>query len=268
MTTMDRRPRRRGFFTWLRDMFGRAPVGPRPDVEVFEHETGGPIQVPADGGVFHFVVHYDLAWSARGVSRATLTRWTDLYRESAERALRTATWSIGRSHLPSEPVAAEAAMNAVLRKGWCFGEPGELVRCVAVVRVTADARVLERHLPMWEQFVELGLRYRVEHRRIDHVAELLTRWRALLTEFGDDPVVIQAATLTDAQLAVAIQGLADKRLALGTDLVSVLEKTRNAHGQVGLFELAKSYDVAVRTFERQAGLDKGTVSVGMEPDAT
>jgi hypothetical protein len=268
MTTTDRPRRRRGFFTWLRDLFGRAPVGPRPDLEVFEHETGGPIEVPADGGVFSFAVHYDLAWSARGVSRATLTRWIDIYRESAERALRTETWSIGRSHLPSEPVAAEAAMNTALRKGWCFGELGELVRCTAVVRVVADARVLDRHLPLWEQFVELDLRYRVEHRRIDHLAELLTRWRTLLRDFGDDPVVIQAATLTDAQLAVAIQGLADKRLALGTDLVTVLEKARNAHGQVGLFELAKSYDVAVRTFERQVGLDKGKFSVDMEPDAT
>jgi hypothetical protein len=269
MTNTHEPPRRRGFLTWLGDLFRRRtpPLGVPVDVVVSEYRTGQPIEVPADGGVFHFTVHYDLTWSARGVSRATLSRWIELYQDSAERALRTAIWPIGRAHLPAQPEVAEAEMNDALRKGWCFGDAGEVVSCVAAVRVLADQRVLDRHLPLWEGFVELDLQYRVEHRRIDHVAELLARWRDLLDEFGDAPIVAQAAKLTDAQLAAAVEGLAHKRLALGNDLVAVLEKTRNAHGQVGLFELAKAYDVAVRTFERQAGLAPGAVSVGVHGDA-
>jgi hypothetical protein len=268
MTSTHEPRRRRGFLTWLGDLFRRRPpAGPPADRAVSECLTGEPVQVPSDGGVFHFTVHYDLTWSARGVSRATLSRWIELYRDSAERALRTAIWPVGRAHLPAQPEAAEAAMNEVLRKAWCFGEDGEVVSCRAAVRVVADQRVLDRHLPLWERFVELDLQYRVEHRRIDHVTGLLARWRAILEEFGDTPVVAQAAKLTDAQLAAAVEGLAHKRLALGNDLVAVLEKTRNAHGQVGLFELAKSYDAAVRTFERQVGLAPGTVSVGMDGGA-
>jgi hypothetical protein len=268
MTSTHEPRRRRGFRAWLRDLFRpRTPIGVALDVTVSEYRTGEPIEVPADGGVFRFAVSYDLTWSARGVSRATLTRWIELYQDSAERALRTAIWPVGRAHLPSQPEVAEAAMNDALRKGWCFGEAGEVVSCLAAVRVVADQRVLDRHLPLWERFIELDLQYRVEHRRIDHVAELLARWRDLLDEFGDTPVVAQAAKLTDTQLAAAIEGLAHKRLVLGNDLIAVLEKTRNAHGQVGLFELAKSYDVAVRTFERQAGLVVGTVSVGVDGDA-
>jgi hypothetical protein len=254
--------RRRGFFGWLADLF-------RPrlmDQVVSEYRTGKPIETPAEGGVYHFTVSYDLTWSARGMRRSTLVNWIDSYQDSAERELRNTIWSIARGHLPSMPAAAEEAMNEALRD-WCFGEPGEVVACAATVRVVADDRVLERHLPLWERFVGYDLHYRVEHQRIDHLVALLARWRTVLDEFGDHPVVIQAATLTDAELAAAIEGLANRRLALGEDLVAVLEKTRDAHGQVGLFELAKSYDVAVRTFERQAGLPKGTVSVGVDGDA-
>lgn len=269
MTTQHGSPRRRGFFGWLAGLFRPRPhIGSVTLVDhvVSEYRTGTPIEVPAEGGVFHFTVNYDLTWSARGMSRSTLVSWIDSYQESAERALRNTIWSVARGYLPSKPEAAEAAMNEALREGWCFGEPGEVVACAAAVRVVADERVRDCHLPLWERLVEYDLHYRVEHRRIDHLVELLARWRDVLDEFGDYPVVIQAAKLTDADLASAIEGLAHRRLALGEHLVAVLEKTRDAHGQVGLFELAKSYDVAVRAFERQAGLDKGTVSVGMDGD--
>jgi hypothetical protein len=269
MTTQENRPRR-GFLRWLRDLM----LGPRDesvptrvDLVVSEYRAGTTIEVPAEGGVYHFTVNCDFTWSARGMTRATLISWIGTYQESADRALRDTVWSVARTHLPSQPEAAEAAMNDALRDGWCFGEPGEVVACAAVVRVVADSRVLDCHLPLWQQLVEYDLHYRVEHRRIDHLVELLTRWRDVLDDFGESPVVIQAATLTDAELATAIDGLARRRYALGEHLVAVLEKTRDAHGQVGLFELAKSYDVAVRNFERQAGLDKGTVSVGVDGDA-
>jgi hypothetical protein len=268
MSTTDNQPRRRGFFRRLIDFFRGEPHGQvLLDYVVSEYRTGDPIEMPAEGGVYHFTITYELAWSARGMSRSTLVSWIDSYKDSAERALRNAIWPIARGHLPSQSEAAEVAMNEALREGWCFGEPGEVVACVAAVRVVADQRVRDVHLPLWERYVEYDLHYRVEHRRIDHLVELLARWRDVLDEFGDAPVVIQAAKLTDPDLAAAIDGLARRRLALGEHLVAVLEKTRDAHGQVGLFELAKSYDVAVRTFERQAGLDKGTVSIGMDGDA-
>lgn len=269
MSTTDNQPRRRGFFRRLLDaIFGERRHGQvLLDYMVSEYRAGDPIEMPSEGGVYHFTITYELAWSARGMSRSTLVSWIGDYQDSAERALRNTIWPIARGHLPSQPEAAEAAMNEALREGWCFGEPGQVVACVATVRVVADQRVRDCHLPLWEQYVEYDLHFRVEHRRIDHVVELLARWRDILEEFGDYPVVIQAAKLTDENLAAAVDGLAHRRLALGEHLVAVLEKTRDAHGQVGLFELAKSYDVAVRTFERQAGLDKGTVSIGMDGDA-
>ncbi len=259
-------PRRRRFRAWLRRLFGQ-PAGPgpqQPATMVSEYRKGEPLELPADGGVFHFTIHIDLTWSARGMSRGSLNYWIGEYHDSAIRLLRNAIWSIARAHLPHQPEVVERAMNEALREGWCFGDPGEVVSCVAAVQVVADRRVLDRHLPLWEQLAELDLRYRLEHRRIDHVVELLVRWRDLIEELGDGPVVAQAAKLADTDVATTLEGLAVKRLALGTDLVSVLEKARNAHGQVGLFELAKSYDVAVRTFERQAGLNVGVVSVGGE----
>lgn len=268
MSTQHGSPRRRDFFGWLADLFRHRPRGlVAVDRVVSEYRTGTPLEVPAEGGVYHFTVDYDLTWSARGMSRSMLVRRLRGYQESAERALRDTIWPIARGRLPSRPEDAEAAMNEALSDGWCFGEPGEVVACAAAVRVVADERVRDCHLPLWQRLVEDDLHYRVEHRRIDHLVELLARWRDVLDEFGDHPVVIQAAKLTDAELATAVEGLAHRRLALGDHLVAVLEKTRDAHGQVGLFELAKSYDVAVRTFERQAGLDKGTVSVGMDGDA-
>lgn len=264
MTTVPTPPRPRGRFrAWLRRVFGRPPgIGPSNMTMVSEYRAGEPIELPADGGVYEFTVHIGLTWSARGMSRGSLNHWIGVYHASAIRLLRNEIWPIARAHLPHRPEEVERATNEALSEGWCFGDPGEVVSCVAAVQVVADPRVLDRHLPLWEQLVELDLRYRVEHRRIDHVVELLVRWRDLLEELGDGPVVTQAAKLADADVAAVLEGLAAKRLALGTDLVTVLEKARNAHGQVGLFELAKSYDVAVRTFERQAGLTAGTVSGG------
>lgn len=186
---------RRGFFRWLADLFRPwRGMGMPIDYVVSEYRTGEPIEMPAEGGVYHFTVSYDLTWSARGMSRSTLISWIDSYQESAERTLRNAIWPVARGHLPSKPAAAEEAMNEALRDGWCFGEAGEVVACAATVRVVADERVLDRHLPLWERFVEYDLHYRVEHERIDHLVTLLTRWRDILREFGADPLVIQAAS--------------------------------------------------------------------------
>ncbi|HEX2132696.1 MAG TPA: hypothetical protein VHH15_14160 [Actinophytocola sp.] len=266
MTTAAPTPRR-GLFARIRGWFTR-PVLTPADTVVLEYRTGDPIVVPADGGVFTFTVEYDLTWSARGVWAETLRERVDRYHDSAVRALRTAIWPISRATEPHRPEDAERAMNEALRDGWCYGEEtGELVACRASVRVLADGRVLDRHLPLWERLVELDLRYRVEHRRIDHLVDLLERWRDVLAEFGSTPLVVQAATLTDTDLAAALDGLADRQLALGTDLVSVLEKARNGHGRIGMFELAESYDLAARTFARQAGVREDVLAAAEEAGA-
>lgn len=258
-------PRPRGFFARIGDWFRRrrpysAPVSvPRSDLVVSEHRSGEPMTVPADGGAFDFTVRYDLTWSAKGMSQATLKDRVDAYAESATRTLRNTIWPIGRRYLPHHPEATENAMNNALRDSWCYDDRGEVVSCQAAVQVTADERVTTKQRPIWEQLLELDVKHRVERHRLGYVEDMLTRWRDLLDSFGDSPVVIHAARLVDVDVAQVLDGLANRRRAMAWDLVTVLKETRDAFGQVGLFELAQSYDVAVRAFERQQGLHPGSV---------
>jgi hypothetical protein len=92
------------------------------------------------------------------------------------------------------------------------------------------------------------------------VRDLLQRWLDLIEHFGSAPRVIQAAQLTDKEISGVLRELAEMELAMGQDLLSVLDKVGAAHARVGLYEFAKSYDVAVRTYEKAAGLAPGKVS--------
>lgn len=79
------RRRRRGFFRWIADVFKfRRPSRDRDEPETMpqpapasvtvseRRNSSEPLTVPADGGVFTFTVDYELIWTARGMSQATL----------------------------------------------------------------------------------------------------------------------------------------------------------------------------------------------------
>ncbi|WP_137815553.1 hypothetical protein [Gandjariella thermophila] len=266
------RPAPRGLFGrlagWLRGR--RQPVALTPATLVVQERREGPepLTVPADGGVFSFTVHYHTTWTAKGMHPARFVERVNAYADSAAHTLLDQVWPIGRGCLPHHPEQAEAEMNKKLAEPWCYEEHGEVISCRAQVQVTADERVVTRQLPLWERLVEMDLRYRVERRRLEVVDDLLGRWRDLLERFGDGPVVGQAARLVDTEVATVVRGLATERRSLSHDLAEVLRSARDAHHTIGMFEFAQSYDAALRAFERQAGLTRGTVTPDSRPDAT
>lgn len=243
---------RRGFFArlgaWWRDrrLTGR---------EVSERRTSEtPLVVPADGGVFSFTVHHEITYSTRGMSQAQLIARVAEYHTSAVSTVFSRIWPVGREYLPHRPEDAEHAMNAAVGRAWCYDD--DVISCRAVVRVTADERVLIKQLPMWERLVTMDITQRVQLHRINQVHELLTGWMLLFRHFGDTPLVIETAALADPQVADAVKRLAASRQAMATELTAVLREARDAHSYVGLYELAEAYDAALRSFERRAGLGR------------
>lgn len=267
---------RKGFWRRLIDLFrrqpGEAPMQqekPHPvtaPVTIRETRTGGPITVPANGGVFSFVVHYDFTFSVSGISQETLSSRADAYQQSSVPVLRNKIWTIGREFPPHHPIDAENAMNKALKDAWCFEEHDNVVSCHAVARVTSDDALIAKQRPAWEQLVALDAARQAELHRIKYVTELLSAWLDLFKKFGTAPAVIQATMLTDREVSGVMRDLAGMELAMGTDLINVLERVGAAHAKVGLYEFAKSYDLAVRTFEQKAGLDPGTISQGLSTE--
>jgi hypothetical protein len=226
-----------------------------------------PIRIPADGGVFEFVVQVEIVWSARGMSPGTLARRADAYVDSDRLSVLRTIWPVGRRFLPHHPEAAENAMNEALRVGWCHDEDRDVVSCQASVRVTADDRVLAHLLPQWERLVDMDLRLRVERRRIDIVDDLLARWRDLIKEFDDDDsfVAVHAARLVDVEYATVVRALTDERRSAALDLAGVLRNASNAHAYLGLYEFANAYDTALRGMQHMFGLTPPTTG---EPSGT
>ncbi|HEY3465610.1 MAG TPA: hypothetical protein VGL47_10795 [Amycolatopsis sp.] len=228
---------------------------------------------PAEGGLFEFSVDYELIWSASVPTQAKLTSMVDEFADSAEHKLRTAIWPVGRRKSPFRPDEAERTMNEALRElapNWCYGQ-GNTVSCRAQVFVRCDPRIVERWLPAWQRMAEMDAEHKVSLLRLDIVGDLLPRWRDLLDRFDGDPAAVQAARLVDEDLAKVLASLSQQRRTTAEHLVGVLGGAAHAHRHVGLFEFANAYDKALRSFERQAGLEKfalGTNLDGEEVETT
>jgi hypothetical protein len=259
----DDRPRR-GLFRWLREIFlgeARTTIGTTAPITVSERrDSPRPLVVPAEGGVFTFLVDYELTFTARGLSQRTLAERAESYLASAERSLLNTIWPVGRNHLPQRPDLAEAGMNEVLRTSWCYEENDlPVVLCSARVYVRASPEVIDRQTPLWHRLVELDAHHRVELQRLSVVDDLLTRWVQLVERFGSGPAVVNAAHMVDTDVAKVLYGLAQDRLSTAQELAQVLQKARESHQFVGLYEFANAYDKALRSFELQAGLEPGSV---------
>ncbi|WP_158226837.1 hypothetical protein [Amycolatopsis vastitatis] len=247
----------RNWFSWKRPSKSDA-VGPNtavsttPDRELSERRTSEkPLEVPALGDVFSFMVDHEFVWTARGLSQDTLADRVNTYTDSATRSLFNAIWPIGRTISPSRPEEAEAAINKNLRT-WCY-EDGQ-VSCTATVYVHADQRVRDKQLPLWERYVEMELRERLELRRIEQIRTLLTEWCQLIEQFEATPAVVQASRLVDAPFAEVQRDLSQERTERSLDLIGLLRTARDAHAHLGLYEFAISYDNALRSFQKESGL--------------
>jgi hypothetical protein len=273
----DQEARPGAFRRMWRFLFGHkgdlpAPDEPTPIARV-EHPTllerrysTTSLVAPADGGLFEFSVDYELIWSATVPTQAELTSLVNEFAESAEHKLRTAIWSVGRQNSAFRPDEAEEAMNDALmdlEPSWCYGQ-GTKVACRARVFVRPDQRVVERWLPAWQRMAEMDAEHKVSLLRLDIVGDLLPRWRDLLDLFDGDPAAVQAARLVEADLAKVLASLSQQRTTTTAQLTEVLRDAANAHQHVGLFEFANAYDKALRSFERQAGLDKFILGTNLD----
>lgn len=221
--------------------------------------------VPSSGALFDFFVDYELIWSASVPTQAKLNSMVDEFAESAEHKLRTLIWPVGRLNSPFRPDEAENAMNDALRETWCYGRD-TVVSCRAQVFVRCDPRVAARWLPAWERMAAMDAEHKVSLLRLDIVSDLLPRWRDLLDRFDGDPAAVQAARLVDAEVAKVLTSLTQQRTTTTAHLIEVLRDAADTHRHVGLFEFANAFDKALRSFERQAGLEKFTLGSNMESD--
>jgi len=247
----------RNWFNWKRPVKSEAlapstPADITPDRELSERRTSEkPLEVPALGDAFNFMVDHEFVWTARGMTQDTLASRVNTYTDSATRSLFNAIWTIGRTISPSRPEEAEATINKTLRT-WCY-EDGQ-VSCTATVYVRADQRVRDKQLPLWEHYVEMELRERLELRRIEQIRTLLTEWCRLIEQFEATPAVVQASRLVDTPFAEVQRDLSQERTDRSLDLIGLLRTARDAHAHLGLYEFAISYDNALRSFQKESGL--------------
>lgn len=250
------------FKNWVRGGPPAAPAArPAPATVTVRRPSTTPLVVPAEGGSFSFAVHSELIYTSTVLTKSKLLARVDeeLY-ESDVATLMKAVWPIGRRFVPHRPDLAEQEMNLALagrRDKWCHDDGA--IRCSATVRVLADDRVLAHQLPYWESRIDQDGHLERELRRVEHVRTLMVRWVQLLEDFGDTPVAMQAGALTDTAVGEAVVGLAARRRTTEKELTDVLREARDAHAFVGLYELADTYDAAVRRFENRVGLRRSVL---------
>jgi hypothetical protein len=268
---------RRGFVGWLRSLFRprprydaipEPPVGYASDVEVMERrDPDEPLSVPSTGDCYRFTVEYHVTWSATGMTRDALRDRISTHSASVKHDLVDRIWPVGRDFEPHDAVGAEKRMNEVLGSGWCYGVRGE-VACAVRVRVTCDERIREKQLSYYEQLVGMDSQHMLNLRRLGHVKVELGEWRTLIEDFGEALTVVHAARLVDEDVSTVLKSLAAARKASAGDLVTVLHKATRDHLQVGLYEFAQAYDLAVRSYMQQQGLTAGTLAEAFDASAT
>ena len=264
--------KRRGFWRRIWDAFvGREPEPAAPAAllvgldEVVEHRSiGEPLLIPSRGEGFNFSVSYDVLWSAYRCTQDELMRRIERHENSVRHDLLQRIWPVGREFYPHDPHAAERRMIERISDGWCYGPERESVRCDIKIRVSSDARIGEMQAGYYEQLIAVDGDHMLKLRRMENMACELKGWRQVLEEFGDSITVVHGARLVDPEVSAVFTSLAAERRKSAEDLVTVLRDATRDHAQVGLYEFANAYDLAVRSFMQQQGLTASTLAEAFE----
>ncbi len=235
------------------------PIAPQQSISEAT-DVGAPMEIPARGEVFNFLVQMEAVWSVDAKDIPDLHARTDRKAASAQRAVYDAIWAIGREYAPHQAQEAEEAMVERLRKPICFDDGGTQVRCEARVRVRSDPRVLTVLEPYWRRYVEMESEHLLGMLRADRVKERTEHWRTIMNELADvdfgDLVLPYAAQLTDNAFADAVGSLENDRQRARVDLVTVLGNASKSHTRMGMFEFADAYDKAIKAFKKSQGLGR------------
>ncbi|MCG8924850.1 hypothetical protein [Lentzea sp. CC55] len=267
--------KRRGFWRKLWDkMTGRdelppLPPGPVQFHEVIEHrEAEGPLLIPSCAEGFDFSVRYHVVWSLNDGTHDDLLERIEWHEKNLRHDILERIWSAGRDFYPHDPSSAERRMNERLGGGWCYETADRRkVRCEVKVRVNSDARIGEKQQGYYEQLVAMDCDHMLKLRHMANVRCELKGWQQVVEEFGSAIAVVHAARLVDPEVAVVFANLAEERKKSAASLVNVLHTATRDHLQVGLYEFANAYDLAVRSFMQQQGLSTGTLADAFEANA-
>ncbi|WP_112262881.1 hypothetical protein [Lentzea terrae] len=269
--------KRRGFWRKLWDrLTGRThqppPPPPPPTVvsmEVIEHrEAGEPLLIPSRGEGFNFSVRYHVVWSLSQGTQEDLLKRIEWHEKNLRHDVLERIWPIGREFYPHDPYSAELKMNDRLGDGWCYETADRVkVRCEVKVRVNSDVRIGDKQVSYYEQLVAMDCDHMLKLRHMENIRCELKGWQEVVEEFGSAITVVHAARLVDPEVAVVFANLSEERKRSAADLVNVLHAATRDHLQVGLYEFANAYDLAVRSFMQQQGLSTGTLADAFEANA-
>ncbi|HEX7309307.1 hypothetical protein [Lentzea sp.] len=226
-----------------------------------------PLLLPSRAEGFDFSVRYSVLWSARNCSYGDLVDRVELHRASLRHDVLERIWPVGRDFYPHDPYSAELKMNERLGGSWCYGPDNESVRCEVRIRVNSDSRISDKQAGYYEQLVGMDCDHMLKLRHLENVRCELQGWQQVVEEFGDAITVVHAARLVDPEVSKVFRELAAERKKSATDLVTVLHTATRDHLQVGLYEFANAYDLAVRSFMQQQGLTASTLADAFEDNA-
>ncbi|QNA75410.1 hypothetical protein C8250_029110 [Streptomyces sp. So13.3] len=226
-----------------------------------ENET---LALTARGDVFSFEVLPHFRWSSVVMTLEVLRERAGVHQELARAELVRRAWSVARGCDPSDPVAAEQAVNEELGNGWCYEDEKGSIRCVPSVRMRIDPVLREHILPFHLNELTLKEEHRLGLLKADHAESLTEQWLQVVRELeqaGDlGPserrlmVPFAAALAEGGDFSRVMEALENTRRAGTKVLAQVLAEAAKNSEQVGLFEYANAYDKALGAFCRQMGL--------------
>ncbi|MBO4208372.1 hypothetical protein GSF22_20515 [Micromonospora echinofusca] len=219
-----------------------------------------PIVVPALGEAFDFRIHAIYDWTGQQIRQEELRYRVDLHNMTwAVGVVRELSAAIARGYEPHRSQELEEKLNDCFREQrWPRaarpGQPQFTVR----VWVRPDERVRERLRPYWEQRIALECEHELSKLRTEFADDLTRRWRDVLQSLEQDPVTLHAARLTGERFAEVFGQYVTERRQAVPELVTLLTQAVRGHGDLALgpSEYTEAWDVALRTYRRQYGLDE------------
>jgi hypothetical protein len=241
--------------SWFRGLFA-APPAPPPIGELRDHRRSTtPITVLALGDAFDFRIYPAFTWRSEGIGWDDLQARIDECTPRAVAKVREFAADLARRELPHRADRLEEALNRhLLHRSWRLRTNGAELTCQPQVTVLPDAKVRESMQPIWARRIAMESEHDLDLRRADLVRERTEAWTAAMEKLQDNPLTAHAALLTEDPFAGVFRGMLDTRVRASNNLILLLQDAIRDHQKLGLYEFAEAYDVALKAFQKQAGL--------------